>query len=803
MRSNGRGLVVAIAAIVVIGGLVFYFWNRESGEESSDVVRLDLARAFPFAEKWSETTQVDFGTEEAREHYQGDDGLELILDSLTVDEQTYTYQIARDVTRLQLFFPEAKPRIATLRLSPLSGASTPRQTAKLRLNGQPIGELELEVRRDIRQFQERTFDLPADAQTPGLNRFELEWGFTKKISEVMPSQSVDLMAAAWLLDLKIRPEGVPQSWPPKTLGEQHEKSGRIFQEPGATVRYYTEVPESATLAFAPRVEGTVAAEFRVEIRPETGEGSVERFRVEPGSSETRRIDLAPWAGQIVRLALSVEALDDGGRGSLGASWGSPSILAPASSEAPTRSRQPDSLAGHPVVMILCDAMRADALSATGAPEGLTPHLDALAKESVVFEEAFSQASYTVSSIPSIFSGLYPQCHGIVAGADTLGENAFKLKDETKTIASGFRGRGYRTGAVVSNLNAGSRYGNGIGFDDYLELGLDPLRDEFWDDEHGTYPSRRITEKAVEWLDDLPEDQRSFFLYVHYFEPHAPYWPDASFEEGVVTEYHGAWAGSPEVRDLHAMNHAQLQPDSPFGPEDLEHIKELYQATTRSVDASVGLLLDDLKRRGVYDDAMIIVISDHGEEFTEHGLMGHGEQTYDEGIHVPLMIKMPKGSSVEAGRRGGQAELVDLLPTLYALFDLGDPPPSAFGDDLSVRLAGEPDGKRFTYAIALLEKSLSIRGDGWKYIEWPWRSDDKAKGRHLRRLYHLASDPGAQVDVLDEHSIRAGFLRQQMHLFFDLQRKLRSGEVSGEGLSDQAREDLIRTGYVGQDAKKQK
>ncbi len=800
-RGRAGGLIVGLVAVAAIVLVVWWTQNGAS-EDDAEVVAFDCVAALAYAEKWSETTAIDFGTEGDRDHYQGDDGISLIdSEALTYDGQTKTFRIAYGLTRLKLYFHEIQEREATLLVSPLSWKGGPTPTARVRLNGQDVATLELEINPMLRPAQERRFVLPASAQTVGINRLEIDWGITRKVSEVLPTQtSIDLVASAWLVDLTLQATDVEQA-PPSWLGSvgvEADSQRGLHMEPGVTVTYFLEVPSDATWIFQPQVSGELAADFRVAIREHGGDETIERFRGEPGEKASRRIDLRPWAGRIVQISLSVLPTEGSVLGmtrALGSAWGRPRVVAPRVEPKTDQTVEPPTwdLNGHPVVMILCDAMRWDALSATGAPEGLTPHLDALAEESIVFEQATSQASYTVTSIPSLFSGLYPQAHGILVGADTAGKDHKKLAEGTNTLASGFRAKGYSTGAMVSNLNAGSRYGNDIGFDTFRELGEPPDREAFFDHDLGYFPSEKITSAAIDWLDTTTPVNSKFFLYVHYFEPHAPYWPAEEFLEGVVGEYAGPY---PDRRDLHSMNLEMRAEGSKFGPDDLRRLRELYQATTRSVDASIGRLLDDLKRRGVYDDALIVVVSDHGEEFAEHGLLGHGEQTHDEGVRVPLMIKLPKAIEAPGGRRAGQVELVDLLPTFYRLFDLGEVPAAVWGQDFSERLAYEAtSGKRFTYAMALLEKSLSIRSDDWRYIEWP--------ERHQHELFDLRSDPGAQQDVLDEHPVMGGFLRTQMKMFLDLQRAIDGSTVSGEGVSDEYLRMLEQTGYIGGAAPKRK
>jgi arylsulfatase A-like enzyme/Flp pilus assembly protein TadD len=286
--------------------------------------------------------------------------------------------------------------------------------------------------------------------------------------------------------------------------------------------------------------------------------------------------------------------------------------------APACARRPSVFQGAPVVVISVDTLRADHLPAYGAAGVETPNLDALRRDSILFDNAIAHAPLTLPSHVSIFTGLLPFQHGV---RDNLG---YRLSRAHPTLASRLKRRGYATGAAVSAIVLERSTGVAEGFDFY---------DDAIEIREVGEPMGRVqrsgfqTEKVLEdWISGTPSG-KPLLAFLHLYEPHSPY-----------------------------------EPPEPFRSR---YVSSLYDGEIAAADAIVGRFLDFLKARGIYDRACILFLSDHGEGLGEHGEDEHGILLYRSTLRVPLFLKLP--GSVDKGlRRAAPAELVDVVPTVLSL-----------------------------------------------------------------------------------------------------------------------------------------
>ncbi|MDB2575940.1 sulfatase-like hydrolase/transferase [Planctomycetota bacterium] len=267
-----------------------------------------------------------------------------------------------------------------------------------------------------------------------------------------------------------------------------------------------------------------------------------------------------------------------------------------------------------VVLISMDTVRADTLSVYGGPEGATPHLDRFAAGSTRYVSSYSSAPWTMPSHASMFTGLFPFEHGahsFLPGPDHRGDNVFALHPRLETLAEALAAEGYATCGVVANTV-------------YLRpgLGLD-AGFQHWDvrRESGT----KVTARALEWLDARAEGDRPAFLFVNYMDAHRPYAtgePDAAG--------HAA---------LDGLIERVMVSNEPAGEAGLE-VRALHQRAVSRLDVEVGALLDGLRTRGLLEDALVIITSDHGEAFGGHGVVEHSKDVYEDLVRVPLLVKAP-------------------------------------------------------------------------------------------------------------------------------------------------------------------
>jgi arylsulfatase len=377
----------------------------------------------------------------------------------------------------------------------------------------------------------------------------------------------------------------------------------------------------------------------------------------------------------------------------------------------------DSVSAAPsVVLIAVDTLRADRLSVHGYEGATTPNLDALAKDAIVFERAISPSPWTTPAFASIFTGLSPSALGIQ-------DKPVRLPDAVPTLATTLCDAGYRTFAVVSHSYLGRRYGFARGFEDWHEGGAR---------EHDYVSSAAITDRALAFLDGRSDASGPFLLFVHYFDPHLSYVSHPEFP-----------ARGSERRASQAPSHIfesatqeRLQTsDGRVRVDELGVLSELYDSEIAYTDQQIGRLTTALREKGLYDDALIIFVSDHGEMLgvraPDHWV-GHTKYLFDSLLRVPLFVKLPR--QTRSGRVRVPVSTIELLPTIA---DVLGPFVRAFEGDVALRgrslLRDEHElvGPLFaeTHRGAHLESVVLGR---WKLVE------DLESGEQA--LYDLQRDP---------------------------------------------------------------
>lgn len=362
-----------------------------------------------------------------------------------------------------------------------------------------------------------------------------------------------------------------------------------------------------------------------------------------------------------------------------------------------------------VLFIVVDTLRADHLSFYGYPRQTSPVIDALAGESVVFTDVMAQAPATVPSVLQIMTGARVVGRSIPAARPTLAEI--------------LRNEGYATMAVVDNPVLELRDTQvGRGFDDFY---VNDVLDERLNQQHWktSMPADVITQRALRWL-DARDPERPFFAWLHYFDPHDPYFPPYTQDLPFARETPSDWTGDVR-RNPVAANGGGPAAAAP-AESDRRHLIDLYDAEIRYMDQSLGDLLDRLRESGLYDQTLIVLTSDHGESFGERGEWLHGRSLHQSQIHVPLLVRLPGEDAVHRTVTT-PVQLIDVFPTVCAY--LGIDCPGTPGRNV---LANEYDE-----AYTLWNYWVVAREGSWKLIFNTLTNDAE--------LFDLSSDPTEQVD----------------------------------------------------------
>jgi len=477
------------------------------------------------------------------------------------------------------------------------------------------------------------------------------------------------------------------------------------------------------------------------------------------------------------VAAAVVALLAGG-------WAAAAALRPA--PAPTRqeSGRPAPEGAPPVVLIVVDTLRADRLATYGAKDVRTPHIDRLAADGIRFDAMFAQASWTRPSFGTIFTGLYPSSHGAVHKADSL-------PGRVETIAEMLAFGGYRTIGFANNANIAPTFNFQQGFEEYHYLAPDfffgadepasalalynvlrLVRERFFArrvNVHNYYqPAETVTAAVRRWLDGAGDDPRPVFLFVHYMDPHDPY---------MVRPYNGE--GYARVAN----------PDPPAALA--EKYRKLYDGEVEHVDRHVGALLDDLRARGIYDRALVILTADHGEEFHDHGGWWHGTTLYDEQIRIPLVVKAPRGKGAPGEVSDALATSLDIVPTILAAAGL-PVPPIVQGHALPLA-GGAAPARRTVFAESDLEGNVlkSVRGREWKLIV---ANEGNPRGLAPEELFDVARDPAERTNLVGSRHGEAEIMRAELGRA-SLVAQEHAGQTEQAGMDAATQERLKALGYV--------
>ena len=434
-----------------------------------------------------------------------------------------------------------------------------------------------------------------------------------------------------------------------------------------------------------------------------------------------------------------------------------------------------------IVLITIESLRADHVGCYGYGRATTPAIDALAREGILFEQARSVTSWTLTSHATIFTGLYPAAHRVIRPHD-------RLDDSYETLAETLKAAGYQTIGFVSGPFLRRVHNLHQGFDLYDESAVrvtSPTSAN--DDVTNSWMERRIRR----FLDEQRDPEKPFFLFVYLWDPHYDYIPPPPYDRMFVPP--GA-----EPIDLRGYENRDVV-RAGIRPAQLEYVISQYDGEIRWTDEMLGRLWKRLRELGLWENTAIIVTADHGEAFFEHGVKGHKNNLHVEELHVPLIIKPPGSTSPK--RDGRLANLVDLYPTTLDLAGLRSDHPW-HGPSLLAPAASPQPPTFFELETSLYfwypkVKEMHKRSEEWFAI----RDGDFVL--HSRRpkdrweLYDVAEDPGERRPLDTGHpAFQALRLKLDAHL--EEMKRLAShwGRSRPANLSPADVERLRALGYVG-------
>jgi arylsulfatase A-like enzyme len=380
-------------------------------------------------------------------------------------------------------------------------------------------------------------------------------------------------------------------------------------------------------------------------------------------------------------------------------------------EAPAWSRPRSWTDGDNVLLVVVDGLRADRLAIHGNRRKLTPSLDLFARGALSYDEAWSTSSFTLSSVASLLTSTHGTEHQATLPDRRLGPGV-------ETLAERFSAAGYRTAAFTEGGFVSPPFGLDRGFATF----------------DGTSDGAAATvDRAVAFIERAGAGP--WFVLVHTYALHAPYEPPADAKASVERRFPDALHGLPP--DPRALA-KQIAKAGGMPPDALALLQGLYDESVRFADAELGRLFDELRRLKLYEDAVICVTADHGEEFGEHGFLGHADTLYPEVLHVPLLLKLARGERANT-TFADPVSLIDLAPTLLTVAGEERQLAGSGFDGVSLVGGRDPTPVFAQRDAAEVELLAAMRREEFVLIHGEYAHPRRAQ---QPELYDLGKDPGA-------------------------------------------------------------
>lgn len=403
-----------------------------------------------------------------------------------------------------------------------------------------------------------------------------------------------------------------------------------------------------------------------------------------------------------------------------------------------------------IILIVIDALRLDGLSCYGNPRNTSPNIDMFARESAVFSQAISASNSTPGAMGALMTSKYPSfiTDAFVKGVEVKDfgysrfsaehENTTQLPSSLHTFAEILSQNGYITAGFCANPILGPEFNFARGFAEYEEF-----ERKYW----CPVPNASVvTKKAIKWLSR--RRRGNFFLFIHYMDIHNPYCPPWPYNRLFRGEYlrkakdkrlSAEWARAEDPVKLQAIKN---------------HVRALYDGQIRYLDRYIRELFRILEKKDRLGETLVILLSDHGDEFLEHGGTLHWPKLYDELVRVPLILHCPMADVRK--RVASLVRTVDILPTILDVLSMDASEGFDGNSFLSVLLGIEESEPRIAYLDASYLRG--VRTEKWKLIE-------NEKENSLE-LYDLQKDPGETRNLLETEKEAADFMRKKMQYFIE-------------------------------------
>jgi arylsulfatase A-like enzyme len=434
-----------------------------------------------------------------------------------------------------------------------------------------------------------------------------------------------------------------------------------------------------------------------------------------------------------------------------------------------------------IVLVTFESLRADHVGCYGYERDTTPAIDALSKEGITFDNAYSVTSWTLASHATIFTGLYPTAHKVVA-------HNHMLDDSYTTLAELLGQAGYQTAGFVSGPFLRTTHNLNQGFEIYDDSIANPKGNQA---AHGDVTNPRMEKLVSDFLSGQRDKARPFFLFLYLWDPHYDYIPPEPYDKKFVP----ADAEAVEVRGYEERGIVTED----INRNQLAYVVSQYDGEVLWTDALLGRLWKQLRDLGLWENTAVVLTADHGESFFEHGKKGHKNNLYVEELHVPLVVKLPGPPA--AARDTRIVNLIDLFPTVLDIADTAANQPHQ-GRSL---LAPPPESAKPTYfelqemwfSVNRVTRQVRAQGNMWYAVRLGDYKLVNVQNKDIWELYDLASDPAELEPLGAEHNDKRDALRKLLETHNANMRQLASdwGQAQPARLSPEDLRRLEALGYV--------
>ncbi len=635
-----------------------------------------------------------------------------------------------------------------------------------------IGDYELKQKlAPPREYQVYEFDVDMNTATYG------------RPLAIMPTDSVSQLVSISSVELVPRRLRFTGASGRQNVGKQEEYRNTLHAAAPSSMAYDVTVPAGGRLVF-----GLGIVDKPVTFRVTAGQTAFSRIITDTETWADAEVDLTALSGRTVRITFQTESATPGAVGL----WANPLLTS-------TAKRKPN------VLIYMVDTLRASHTSLHGYARATTPFLSKLAAEGAVFEDCHAQATWTKPSVASLMTSLYSFTHGIRMDTDTIPKGA-------TTLAEQMRAAGYVTASAIANPFAGRVTGLERGFDYLMEYPV--IQRQRTDAADRGTDSAALNRIMLPWLDRHRNEP--FLLYIHSTDPHAPYRPPAEFEKKYANpaETAGFNRDYATMRDMRqygggaVVGRAELTAKGLNADQWIRRAIDRYDGEVEHNDRSFEAVVEKLRALGILDDTLIVFVSDHGEEFLDHGWTGHGHSLYEELTHTVWMMWNPKLLGTPR-RIKDPVQLIDMMPTLLELTGI---PPAGLMQGVSVAplLRGRAlvrkqpvMSSRYRYANVRPSGFVPENQTGtfaridprWKLI---LRDQPRESGLPEVELYDRRADPAEKKDLAAQQPEIVRKQLAEVQQWIEAQKQIRH-HLGGTGkttMDPQTLERLRSLGYIG-------